>query len=148
MNPLQRIVLSLISLAILIGVIGYAAEGSFNPVTFFAEAETVMVVVLSVLAALMFLNLLLLLALFSLRAQGLTTDTVCAYSRCPAQNTPLWSMISLGGRAVVVKCYGNEHPPGNEWFHKACWTEENHRPASLGRNICNQCKQLAAMSWR
>ncbi len=58
MSRVQRTLSSLILLAILFEVIGFATVGSFNPATLFTEASIALLVVLSVLAALMFGNLL------------------------------------------------------------------------------------------
>src|SRR4030067_1697144 len=67
MSRVQRALSSLLVLAVLSEVIGFATGSSFNPATFFTEANIASVVVLSVLAALMFGNLLaLLLALLML----------------------------------------------------------------------------------
>jgi hypothetical protein len=143
-NPVHRTLGSFIFLAIVFEAIGFAAGGSLNPVSFFTEANTVMLVVLCVLATLMFFGLLTLLGLWGLRAQGLTPDHKCGYSRCPLGGTPLWATIGFAPSLSVVRCEGSDHQRGREWFHRTCWALHNGRPPSLGHNLCKDCMQAQA----
>jgi hypothetical protein len=142
MSARARFVSNIVFFAIIVEVLGGTTTDSWNPISFFGQASTGILIVLSVLALFSVIGVLQLLTLMALRSQGLTDETTCGYDECPWKNVPLLQGVFLGRGFKFVKCYGNPHPSGRDWFHSLCWQKmEGDSPSRIpAKNVCRRCR--------
>lgn len=144
-----RIVGQLIVYGAILEVVGFAATGSWNPVTFFTEAHPGILAVLALIALMLFAVLLWIPTLMALAHMGVTSETVCDYEECPRKGLPLLHGMTLGRRyAKVTKCFGDLHNPGSGFFHQVCWREMTGADPSFNvyNNKCPRCREAEAGS--